>query len=229
MTPGKRTPLQALILAVVIGSLAAGCGGGNKATPVVPTAERTGQTGELTVYTVRSAGISVGVPRSWKSISSDNVDRERLDKLAEQNPAFGDLFKQLYQPGSPIKLMALDPEVKDGFATNLSVVVRDAAPGETTEDYTSAAQLEEFKRQAAAFLAGPIESITLDLPAGKAHKLAYRARLTSPEGQVLPLYQEQYELVSDGKYYALIYTTNSDRQSELEDVFADSVASFRIR
>jgi hypothetical protein len=87
------------------------------------------------------------------------------------------MLEGLYEPGSPIKFIALDPPPSDGFTTNLNVVVRDAAPGDTVEEFGSPVSLKELKRQAAELLRGPVESDLVDLPAGTAHKLSVKLEL----------------------------------------------------
>jgi PsbP len=138
------------------------------------------------------------------------------------------MLEGLYEPGSPIKFIALDPPPSDGFTTNLNVVVRDAAPGDTVEEFGSPVSLKELKRQAAELLRGPVESDLMDLPAGTAHKLSVQLEFKVLQGQTISVYQEQYEFISGGEYYALIYSTDSDRKSEYQSVFAESARSFKI-
>jgi hypothetical protein len=213
-------------IAVGLALAPASCGGGEKA--VVPTAERVGETGGSIVYRAQSAGVSIALPRSWQAISSENINQEKLEQFAEQNPSMARLIQQLYEPGSPIKIIAIGPASGPLFRTNLNVVVRDAEPGQTVAELNSPEQLEELERQAGSILNGPIESDLITLPAGNTHKLSFAATFKTTDGQPVSVYQEQYELISGGKYYALIYTAALDDKSDYQDVFTESAQSFRI-
>jgi hypothetical protein len=138
------------------------------------------------------------------------------------------VIEQLYKPGSPIKIIAIGPESGPLFRTNLNVVVRDAEPGATVSELNSPGQLREFERQAGSVLNGPVESDLVTLPAGNTHKLSFAATFNSPDGKPVSVYQQQYELISGGKYYALIYTTALDEKSTYQDIFEESAQSFRI-
>jgi hypothetical protein len=225
-----RVTVFSLLLALALSLLASGCGGGNEEAAVtLPTVERTEDSGDVATYKVDSADFSIAVPRSWQALTSDEIDQDAIDKIAAQNPEMRpDIEAMFTDPSSPVEFIAIDPDVRGNFATNVSVVVRDALPGDTVEELTSPEHTEAFERQAKGLLRGPVENVLVSLPAGEAQKLSYGVAAKGPEGNNLLLSQEQYNLIEGGKTYSLIYTALAERESEYADAFLQSARSFRV-
>ena len=108
---------------VVTALLLAGCGAGSEGADE-PEAQRT--TGGQTTYKVASAGISIAVPESWRTISADEFDKGGgMEDVIRETPALEPYVEAFQGPNSVLKFVAVDPKVRDEFATNLNVIVEE--------------------------------------------------------------------------------------------------------
>jgi hypothetical protein len=210
------SPVYSRVLGVLLVVLAVtGCGGSDDEPRKV--AEEAG----LTTYEVASSGFSIGVPSDWRAVSADEaLDEETLDAIREADPELGPFIDQIGAADSPIKLVAVDPDVENGFATNLNVVVSELPSGATREDYFTslAPQLEEL---------GVTEFTEdlVDLPAGEAQHVTYEHQRA---GADQPLAVVHYVLVEEGVGYTLTYTTPAAGLEDRLAEFERSAGSFRI-
>jgi hypothetical protein len=214
--------LPRLAACVLGAALLCGCGGGGE-EPVgsEPQHESTG----LTTFEVASAGFSVAVPHSWEAVTADaSPESDSLEAVLEKAPTLQPSVEALREPGSVLKFVAFDPEVREEFATNFTVVVEQLAAGVTFEKYASTliTQLELVP-----VVVGDVERADLELPAGEAVRASYRLKLTAA-GRTTIVSTLQYALVADRAAYTLTYTTLPDLAGDYEAAFEDSARAFRL-
>ena len=200
----------------------AACGGGEEA------AEGPRQAGTekgLTVYEVDSGGFSIAVPPGWDTVSADDLlDSGDLDVVAAENPEFEPYFRMLAGPDSPLKFVALDPDIRQGFATNLLVGVEDLPDGMKLDDYERATRLQI---SSLGTLQGEIEVGEAALPAGEARTMSYRMRLTVG-GTETVFATRQYYLVDGDKGYVITFTTLPGLVDAYANSFVRSADTFRL-
>ena len=186
--------------------------------------EERGTAAGFTTYAVPSANFSIAVPQSWRTFKADEVfaDGEALDELERENPEFAQYRDALSDPRSPMKLVALDPKVRGGFATNVNVVAQDVPDDFTFEDF---AQANEAELRTLSGVTAGLESDEVNLPAGRAQRLTYQARFTF-SGQERSITTLQYGLVVDGWAYVITYTALPEYADEYRDDFERSASSF---
>jgi hypothetical protein len=204
------------LLAVLVAAAAfAACGGGDDE----PT--RIGESDGLATYEVESSGFSIGVPTAWQAVNADEAfTEETLDSMREADPELAPFIDAIAAPDSPIKLVAIDPDAEEGFATNLNVVVERPPASVTREQYfdASTAQLESFDLT-------EFDEELVELPAGEALHITYE---DSRGGVDQPLAVAQYVLFENGTGFTLTYTTLAAALASHRDDFEESARSFRI-
>ena len=62
------------------------------------------------------------MPGFWVVVDS-KLPQEFVDRLSRENPRLAPFIRSLQTPNGPTKFIALDPAVREGFATNVNVVV----------------------------------------------------------------------------------------------------------
>jgi len=144
------------------------------------------------------------VPQSWRTFKADEVfaDGEALDELERENPEFAQYRDALSDPRSPMKLVALDPNVRGGFA-----------------------QANEAELRTLTGMTAGLESDEVNLPAGRAQRLTYQARFTF-NGQQRSIATLQYGLVVNGWAYVITYTALPEHADEYRNDFERSASSF---
>ena len=206
--------LGCVLLALVV----AGCGGSDGDEP-----RKTGEKGDFAVYEVAGSGFEIGLPRSWKAISGDELfDEASVDEFRKDNPDLAPFVEVLAQPDSPVKLFAADPELRQGFATNVNVVAHDA-PADLDLETWMRAELASVRRHAV----GDVQSETVTLPAGKAMKLDYSLDLDYGD-DTRTISTLQYGLLARSRAYVITLSTLPDAESEYTETFAAIAESFRV-
>jgi hypothetical protein len=180
----------------------------------------------LTTYGVPSAGFTIAVPESWQAFTADEVfaDSEALDRLTRENPELAQFRDALADPRSPIKLIAADPDVRSGFAANVNVIAQKVPDGYSFEDF---ARANEAEIRSIAGGAGDLKREIVELPVGRAQRLAYHTQFTM-NGQDRSFAMLQYGLVANGRSYILTYTTLREFADEYENDFERSARSFGL-
>jgi hypothetical protein len=202
--------------------VAAGCGGGAPSS-----SEPSGKQGEptgLAVHTVASAGFSVAVPRSWKTVTSNDLGSSRIEQL-KKDSILGPLLDALAKPNAPVRLITVDTAAHDAYRTNMSVAI-EPAPDFSVEGLASRQYADEYERvNSADIVLGSVENELLSLPAGKAAHLSFRYH--SPDaGRVLA--QHQYQFISAGKVYSLICNALPQHEDDYLQTFLASARSVRL-
>ena len=228
------------LLLVLLLLLVAACGGSDDAsteaaTDVIPTeatesadtpAADTGETGGgLQTFEVESAGFSLGVPSSWKGISSDDFrESGALEEFGKENPSLAPYVNALQADNSPMKLLAADPQLEDTFATNVNVLIQDVPEGTSPKDYL---ELNRSGLSSQLDIQGTIESEEIDHEVGDAAVARYHANLSSG-GQKQTFSFVQYYFVNGTDAYVVTYTTLPQVEERYQDDFEASAASFRF-
>jgi hypothetical protein len=209
-----------LLLAVALAAcLLPACGSGEDADE---EPQKVGASGDLTTYEVGSAGFSVAVPRDWRTVSADKAFTEdELREIKAEDPGLAPFLDALEGPDSLVKLLAFDPDVEGGFATNLNVLVEPVTIDITREQYFEAT-VSNVRQQF-----GPeVEQERVDLPAGEALHLTYEQSRSAGDG---PIATVQYILFENETGYVLTYTTLPPRLPESADDFERSARTFELR
>ena len=194
------------------------CGGGDD-EPEAAQPQKTGEENGLAAYEVESGGFTISVPQEWKAANIDEViDEGTLDEIRQKDPELADQIEPIAQPGSPVKFVAIDPDIQDDFATNANVYVEEVPEGVTREQYFDAT----IEQITAALGAPEQEQVTL--PAGEALRLSYEQEIAS--GQKIAILQ--YILFENGTGYVITYTTLPDRSSEYAETFESSAQTFAL-
>jgi hypothetical protein len=209
-----------LFLTAIVLSLAA-CGGGDDGSDS-PSSKR--DVDGLTVYELSEPSFSLGVPKSWTAITRDELrETGAIERFSKDNPAVAPVLDGILRSGSPMKFIALDPAVQQGFVTNVNVVVQDVP-----DDM----ELSDLARSSAADLRslGVVRGLrtgVVSLPAGEAVKITYRMQLQygAATRSVATL---QYALIADGKSYVVTYSTLPALERQYASAFADSAQSLRL-
>ena len=146
------------------------------------------------------------------------IDEGTLDEIRKEDPELADQIEPIAQPGSPVKFVAIDPDVQDDFATNANVYVEEVPEGVTREQYFDATL-----QQVTEALGAP-EQEQVTLPAGEALRLSYEQEIAS--GRKIAILQ--YILFENGTGYVITYTTLPDRSSEYAETFESSARTFAL-
>ena len=209
---------RAFAVLLVLVTLVA-CGGGGDDEPEAAQPQKTGEENGLAAYEVESGGFTISVPQQWKTANIDEViDEGTLDEIRKEDPELADQIEPIAQPGSPVKFVAIDPDVQDDFATNANVYVEEVPAGVTREQYFDATL-----QQVTEALGAP-EQEQVTLPAGEALRLSYEQEIAS--GRKIAILQ--YILFENGTGYVITYTTLPDRSSEYAETFESSARTFAL-
>jgi predicted N-acetyltransferase YhbS len=171
-------------------------------------------------HAVKGQGVSIAVPAAWIAIES-GIPQSVIEELSKQNQALAPYIDQLATPGSPMKLLALDPTLHAGFATNANVVVVPVPAGTTFDLYRLGvvAGLRALKP-------GRIAQRVVTIGGKKALRVSYRFRITL--GRPRTVQTLQYAFLRGARSIVVTYTTLPSLASRYAGTFARSAASIRI-
>jgi hypothetical protein len=221
MTASGTHSVYSRVVALLLVLLAfAGCGGDDD-QPEAETdrPQQTGETDGMAAYDVASGGFTISVPENWKAANIDEIlDEDALEELRAEDPELARQVEQVAQPGSPVKFLALDPDIQDDFATNANVLVEEVPEGITRDQYFEASVDNITKA------IGAPEQERVTLPGGESLRLAYE----QDTGAVPTVAIVQYVLFEQGAGYVLTYTTLPDRSAEYAETFEASARTFAL-
>lgn len=186
-------------------------------------------TGSSAWETHRKPGFSIALPSSWADATSE---RRRIlseaRKLGTDEPDLVRIVDGLLAANaanSAVKMLAFDlapASLRTGFATNVNVIRE-----QTTLTFAEWKLRSLQALTSLSFVQQPIWSRTVKLPAGKALRIAYRARFTVG-GKTLGASITQYGIVKPGHAHILTYTTVPVLARGYRATFERSARSFRL-
>jgi hypothetical protein len=168
--------------------------------------------------TVPGTSLHIALPAGWRLI--DHATALALTRrVGALNPQMAAIVSTLAQTGSSIRLVALDPSSRRGFATNANVVV-ERSPAASVADAV-ALELSVVRQ-----VLHPIDlrQSTMQAAGRPAITVTYEARFNEPSGPTLVAQQQVY-LVSSGKLYVLTLTTLPSQRASYAATFARIVGS----
>ncbi len=154
---------------------------------------------------IPTAGASIAVPASWKALNARTAaNSAAFNRFVAQNPSLRPFLVQMQGASSPIKLMALDPKLAQGFATNVNVVVSSAPAGVTLAQLASV-----YKKQVESLvpgLQGGVSTRVVSLPATQALRASYRIGFNT-NGRKLAVQTLQYVVLRGSKSIVITLST----------------------
>jgi hypothetical protein len=172
-------------------------------------------------HIVPGTQLRIAVPAGWHLI--DHATALALIRQAGSlNPQMAALVSTLAQKGSLIRLVALEPTLRGGFATNANVVV-EPAPAASVAD---AVNLELPVVRQVLHPIG-LRRRTMRAAGKPAITVTFEARFNEPNGSTLVAEQQVY-FVSAGKLYVLTMTTLPSQRASYAATFARIVGSLRF-
>jgi hypothetical protein len=164
--------------------------------------------------------MSLAVPASWVSVDA-TFARGAIERVARNNPKLAPYIGQLSGPNSPAKFLALDPEVRDGFATNVNVVVA-SMPAMSFAQYRRALVTE------IGSVVGPESVGARAVTIAGARAVQLRYHLTMRLGRTFTVQTLQYAFPRPGRSVVVTYTTLPRHAPRYASTFARSAASVRF-
>jgi hypothetical protein len=171
-------------------------------------------------HAVPGHGISLSVPASWVA-SKRGLSPAVVEQMARENPKLAPFIRGLGGSSSPMKFIALNPKVQNGFATNVNVVVVPVQPGITFEQYRQALVAE-----LRAIVTGNIQQSVATIGGAQALRVSYRLRLSL--GRAVTVQTLQYAFLRPGRSVVVTYTTLPGLASSYAATFRKSAASIRF-
>ena len=175
-------------------------------------------------HEVDAHGFALSVPADWRPLKAGDVlQGEEVEEFRRDNPEVAAYLDAVAGPDSPVKFLAVDPNVEDDFATSVNVVVLEI--GEATPETWADAAVAEL--EALGTITGEIARERLDLPGGECLRLAYRQRFEL-DGAERMVSTTQYGFVAGGRAYVVTFTTLPGQEEQYSDTFGAAAKSFRI-
>lgn len=174
---------------------------------------------------VPGARASIGVPGSWRSIDAKKLlEPGTLARFERDNPSLKPALDALARSGTSAVFFAFDPDVRNGFATNLNVVV-ERLPAHVSVGAYGAAARQQISRLPT--LVSSVELLSGKLPAGAAVRLRYRLRVTAA-GKTYVVALRQFALVRGLEALVFTYATLPAREGHYASTFEASARSIRL-
>jgi len=165
--------------------------------------------------------LRIAVPAGWRLIDHATA-LALIRQAASLNPQMAAVVSTLAQKGSLIRLVALEPTFRGGFATNANVVV-ERAPAASVAD---AVTLELPVVRQVLHPIG-LRERTIRVAGKPAITVTFEARFNESTGSTLVAEQQVY-IVSEGKLYVLTLTTLASRRASYAATFGRIVGSLRF-
>jgi hypothetical protein len=146
------------------------------------------------------SGASVALPRRWQALRGPDARFPGvIETFASYNRRLAANVRALAIPGSPLLLLAFDPRLHGGYATNANLFVSGATAGERYRTWSRRVRADVRKLSG---LTSAVDARRVSLAAGDALRLEF-ARTTGRRR----LATVQYVVVRGDRTYALVYTT----------------------
>jgi hypothetical protein len=156
-----------------------------------------------TRLSIPTAGASIAVPASWRALDARTAaNSAAFNRFVAQNPSLRPFLAQMQGANSPIKLMALDPTLAQGFATNVNV---SRAPAGVTLAQLAAVYEKQLETLLPA-LQGGVSTRVVSLPATQALRASYRIGFNT-NGRKLAVQTLQYVVLRGSKSIVITLST----------------------
>ena len=172
-------------------------------------------------HTVLGQGLSLAVPASWV-VADSRLPDDVIERLSRENPQLEPFMRGLRGPNAQTKFIALDPAIRDRFATNVNVVVVPFQGAITFAQYRRALATE----LRAVLQGAKVEEAVVTIHGARALRVRYRLRLQL--GRAFTVQALQYAFLRKGRSVVVTYTTLPQHAPRYEQVFATSAASIRF-
>jgi hypothetical protein len=146
-----------------------------------------------------------------------------LEAFGDDNPGLKAYLRTVVE-NDLIEFFAFDPDVENGFATNVNVI-RFAVEG--TPPFQEWSKDVVAEAESLPTRVGELDRSREDLPAGDALRIEYENEFRTDRGATT-VATLQYVLVGDGEGYVLTFSTLPDHADAYEDDFRAAAESFRI-
>jgi hypothetical protein len=179
----------------------------------------------LARHPVPGTAASVSLPGGWETLTRSQVLKSALPAGVKQNPQLAPILRAL-RSSNVLKFFAFDPQIRNGFATNVNVLAT-PQPGLT---------FDQFARQLAYELdhgAGGLRPLArpghrrIRLPAGQAVLSTMRLRI-NVQGAALVATIRQYGLLHAGRGYVFTFSTLQALSGRYAPVFDRAARSIRF-
>jgi hypothetical protein len=200
---------RAILISLGIIALVTGCGGGGSE----PSAS-----GKWTRHDIRDSNASVALPAEWKAL--EDFDEQTISDFMKENEEFAPYVEPLLR-NDVFKLVALDPDIEEAFATNLNVIV--APVGMPLRDWV--AHENAITRRHA--VPGSLRTTFIRTPEGEAARGSWLLEFNSG-GEKKTVRTVQYMFQRGGTGYLLTFTTPPSLATKYEPTFSKLANSFRI-
>lgn len=173
---------------------------------------------------VPSAGMSIALPASWRTVDARTATSNAAKALAKENPELAAMLTQLSSPGSIVKLFAFDPAGAATFATNVNVVVAPIPAGITIDQYLEAARAE------ISTLPGRVGAASTRLervPAGRVVRSHVRIAILRGGTRIVSDIT-QWAFLRSGKSVVVSFTTTPGKRVRYLPVFNAAARSIRF-
>jgi len=178
----------------------------------------------MVVHRVAAQRFSIALPQRWRIVDATSLARDpRLKKLAAENPQFANELLDLARPGSPLKLLAVDPQEAGGYRTTMNVTTQ-----RVSTDLTTAALKKELGRTLAARDAIDPVLVELGFPNGPAVWAAFRLRVHARQLQNVVTADDLFASKHGSTVYYLTYISSPRLEPRLQKTFTDSARTFRV-
>jgi hypothetical protein len=177
-------------------------------------------------HPIPGTAASVSLPGRWHTLTRAEVLNKALPAGVKQNPQLAPILSAP-RSSSVLRFFAFDPQVRNGFATNVNVLAQ-PQPGLT---------FDQFAKQLAYQLdhgAGALKPLgrpghrRIRLPAGPAVLSTMRLRV-NVQGAPLVASIRQYGMLHGGKGYVFTFSTLQALSGAYKLVFDNAARSIRFR
>lgn len=179
----------------------------------------------FTTYSVPSAKFTIALPAGWRVFTAEEAFRGAygIEDVKREQPELAIYLDALDDPRSPVKLVAGDATPSEGFTVTANVLAQTVPPGYSLADLMRESE-NEIRNMPADV--GDLQRDIVNLPAGQAQRIRYRARLNL--NGALPGALTQYGLVANGRVYVLTYATLPELEDEYREDFERSASSLSL-
>ena len=174
---------------------------------------------------VAGSPASLVLPAGWRTLTRAQVLNKALPAGIKQNPQLAPILRAL-RSSSLLRLFAFDPHARNGFATNMNVLVT-PQPGLTFDQFARQIEYEIDHGAGGLRPVGRPGHRRIVLPAGPAVLTTLRLRV-NVQGASLVAAVKQYALLHAGHGYVFSFTTLNVLSGRYAPAFARAARSIRF-